>query len=180
VLADIARGGGSPADRGAPRSAPGERPRRPGPAGGPGDRANAAKADEYRASKTGLLGFFVGEVNAPERRPSEPRANQQLAARVAGGELRAQATNGIGRRSAGESRPVQLTLSRTYSQRDKTFLRSASTSGIKKVLVVDIMQSPRLISQKKSVVPDTLSKDAYQIRMFPFESSWTLVTKSEE
>jgi Asp-tRNA(Asn)/Glu-tRNA(Gln) amidotransferase B subunit len=36
--------------------------------------ANAAKADEYRAGKTGLLGFFVGQV----MRQSGGNANPSL------------------------------------------------------------------------------------------------------
>jgi glutaminyl-tRNA synthetase len=36
--------------------------------------ANAAKADEYRAGKTGLLGFFVGNV----MRQSGGKANPEL------------------------------------------------------------------------------------------------------
>lgn len=36
--------------------------------------ANAAKADEYRAGKTGLLGFFVGQV----MRQSGGKANPAL------------------------------------------------------------------------------------------------------
>jgi Asp-tRNA(Asn)/Glu-tRNA(Gln) amidotransferase B subunit len=40
--------------------------------------ANAAKADEYRAGKTGLLGFFVGQV----MRKTGGKANPEMVSRL--------------------------------------------------------------------------------------------------
>ena len=45
--------------------------------------ANAAKADEYRAGKTGLLGFFVGQV----MRKTGGKANPELVSRLVGERL---------------------------------------------------------------------------------------------
>jgi glutaminyl-tRNA synthetase len=63
VLADMTRGGGSPAEIAERRSL--RQVSDPGALAPIVDQviaANAAKADEYRADKTGLLGFFVGQV----------------------------------------------------------------------------------------------------------------------
>jgi Asp-tRNA(Asn)/Glu-tRNA(Gln) amidotransferase B subunit len=38
----------------------------------------AAKADEYRAGKTGLLGFFVGQVMRPSSGNADPAPVSQL------------------------------------------------------------------------------------------------------
>lgn len=54
-----------------PRPAPGERPGALAPIV---DQVIAANADEYRAGKTGLLGFFVGNV----MRQSGGKANPEL------------------------------------------------------------------------------------------------------
>lgn len=40
--------------------------------------ANAAKADEYRAGKTGLLGFFVGQVMRQSGGNANPALVSQL------------------------------------------------------------------------------------------------------
>jgi glutaminyl-tRNA synthetase len=45
--------------------------------------ANAAKADEYRAGKTGLLGFFVGQV----MRKTGGKANPEMVSRLVGERL---------------------------------------------------------------------------------------------
>ena len=79
VLADMARGGGSPAEiverRGLRQVSD------PGALAPIVDQviaANAAKADEYRAGKTGLLGFFVGQVMRQSGGNANPALVSQL------------------------------------------------------------------------------------------------------
>jgi Asp-tRNA(Asn)/Glu-tRNA(Gln) amidotransferase B subunit len=40
--------------------------------------ANGAKADEYRSGKTGLLGFFVGQVMRETQGKADPKVVNQL------------------------------------------------------------------------------------------------------
>jgi Asp-tRNA(Asn)/Glu-tRNA(Gln) amidotransferase B subunit len=47
--------------------------------------ANAAKADEYRAGKTGLLGFFVGQVMRQSGGNANPALVSQLVQERLGG-----------------------------------------------------------------------------------------------
>jgi Asp-tRNA(Asn)/Glu-tRNA(Gln) amidotransferase B subunit len=54
--------------------APGERNRRPSPQLKQVIATNPAKADEYRAGKTGLLGFFVGQVMRQSGGNASPRS----------------------------------------------------------------------------------------------------------
>ncbi|HEY7770660.1 MAG TPA: hypothetical protein VIB55_21020, partial [Longimicrobium sp.] len=88
VLAEMVRGGGAPDDiverRGLRQvSDPGAI----GPIVDEVINANAKKADEYRQGKTGLLGFFVGQV----MRQSGGSANPELVSRLVKARLEADA-----------------------------------------------------------------------------------------
>ena len=68
--------------------------------------ANAAKADEYRAGKTGLLGFFVGQV----MRQSGGNANPALVSLLVQERLEGAAgcAGEGGSRAAARARPSRL------------------------------------------------------------------------
>ncbi|HEY0015072.1 MAG TPA: glutamine--tRNA ligase/YqeY domain fusion protein [Longimicrobium sp.] len=86
VLADMARGGGSPAEIVERRGL-----RQVSDLGALAPlvdqviAANAAKADEYRAGKTGLLGFFVGQVMRQSGGNANPARVSQLVQERLGG-----------------------------------------------------------------------------------------------
>ncbi|HEX6371045.1 MAG TPA: glutamine--tRNA ligase/YqeY domain fusion protein [Longimicrobium sp.] len=86
VLADMTRGGGSPAEiverRGLRQVSD---PTALTPIVDQVIAANAAKADEYRAGKTGLLGFFVGQVMRQSGGNANPALVSQLVQERLGG-----------------------------------------------------------------------------------------------